>query len=676
MPKRGGLLGNKSGGRGRRRTVLQLGEHPREQSFGFGYQPPPEQDIPRQDPPVQKSANALGGLLSNYGESESDEDEEPPPPPEPKPKPKNKGILKMKMKFVAATTPSSTPPQEVSPAPPPVTATSTPESNGQEKTEVKDEIDAKVFDFLAEINADEEPQENGTSEEKTNGEDNTEVIKAGEGNGEPAVDIQQGDEEEEADSGDEMPEPTAPTTLWQHCLDDGTQCYYYWNIETNEVTWEIPPDYSQYLLQQKEYEERLLKFQTDQEARKNKPTKKKKRAKTEKSQEAKESLDIPTLTEDPPAETSVPSIISLVPYDETPEVVKTKSHLEIGPQLPSNFPSYASSEEAEPVSTQKGDTSAVSSSIEQSLPRESEIEWQSDYTEETKSETEPSDVAKPEKKTLPADDIDKASKILESLEKEFAKRTNKPVQFVEEIKAPAESFEAVVEEDEMDFDIDDIDQQLDLALERKTKSTLAADKVAEKSNKLLETLRSGKRAIDEDIPADSEQTVKKMKMNTVVEDNMGKGELNRSTAASIEDVGEMAELVSDKLAFLDVSSETLTKLQLILVETETRLSDWKEGAISTEYMLKKLKEANTRLEQYESTAAPPGWSCHFDRYGHFLVVVQLTCFPLCHVTMVTTSVTKDNYHWTDSSYVSISDFSISTPKFQIISRLDRVRVLT
>ena len=46
------------------------------------------------------------------------------------------------------------------------------------------------------------------------------------------------------------------------------------------------------------------------------------------------------------------------------------------------------------------------------------------------------------------------------------------------------------------------------------KSTLAADKVAEKSNKLLETLRSGKRAIDEDIPADSEQTVKKMKMNT------------------------------------------------------------------------------------------------------------------------------------------------------------------
>ena len=54
-----------------------------------------------------------------------------------------------------------------------------------------------------------------------------------------------------------------PATEWQHCLDDGTQCYYYWNTASNVVTWEIPPGYSQYLLQFKEYEERCAKYKKE-----------------------------------------------------------------------------------------------------------------------------------------------------------------------------------------------------------------------------------------------------------------------------------------------------------------------------------------------------------------------------------------------------------------------------
>ena len=68
-----------------------------------------------------------------------------------------------------------------------------------------------------------------------------------------------------------------PTTSWQHCLDEGTQHYYYWNTATNEVTWEIPEDYSKYLLLLKEYEERLTKYEViikEWEERKNKPKKK------------------------------------------------------------------------------------------------------------------------------------------------------------------------------------------------------------------------------------------------------------------------------------------------------------------------------------------------------------------------------------------------------------------
>ena len=53
----------------------------------------------------------------------------------------------------------------------------------------------------------------------------------------------------------------APTTLWQHCMDEGTQCYYYWNTVTNDVQWDIPSDYSQYLLLVNEYEDALAKYQ-------------------------------------------------------------------------------------------------------------------------------------------------------------------------------------------------------------------------------------------------------------------------------------------------------------------------------------------------------------------------------------------------------------------------------
>lgn len=52
-----------------------------------------------------------------------------------------------------------------------------------------------------------------------------------------------------------------PTTVWQQCLDEETQCYYYWNYETNEVTWEIPAEFSQYLLLYQEYEHTLASYE-------------------------------------------------------------------------------------------------------------------------------------------------------------------------------------------------------------------------------------------------------------------------------------------------------------------------------------------------------------------------------------------------------------------------------
>lgn len=47
----------------------------------------------------------------------------------------------------------------------------------------------------------------------------------------------------------------APTCAWQAVLDESTQCCYYWNVETNESTWEEPLEYTEYLLKYHKFEE-------------------------------------------------------------------------------------------------------------------------------------------------------------------------------------------------------------------------------------------------------------------------------------------------------------------------------------------------------------------------------------------------------------------------------------
>lgn len=74
--------------------------------------------------------------------------------------------------------------------------------------------------------------------------------------------------------------PDEPTTEWQQCYDENTQHCYYWNINTNEVTWEIPAEFTQYLLLYREYEEKITKLMKEG---KTKPKKKKTHKKSEKS---------------------------------------------------------------------------------------------------------------------------------------------------------------------------------------------------------------------------------------------------------------------------------------------------------------------------------------------------------------------------------------------------------
>lgn len=43
--------------------------------------------------------------------------------------------------------------------------------------------------------------------------------------------------EDEEEDGEPLVEPS---TSWQHLMDENTKHYYYWNTQSNAVTWTIP----------------------------------------------------------------------------------------------------------------------------------------------------------------------------------------------------------------------------------------------------------------------------------------------------------------------------------------------------------------------------------------------------------------------------------------------------
>lgn len=48
---------------------------------------------------------------------------------------------------------------------------------------------------------------------------------------------------------------------------------------------------------------------------------------------------------------------------------------------------------------------------------------------------------------------------------------------------------------------------------------------------------------------------------------------------------------------------------------QTRVADWREGALNGVYLRRRLQEAAEHIKYYELNATPKGWSCHWDRYA-------------------------------------------------------------
>ncbi|KAM4017032.1 formin-binding protein 4 isoform 2-T2 [Anomaloglossus baeobatrachus] len=78
-------------------------------------------------------------------------------------------------------------------------------------------------------------------------------------------------------------------------------------------------------------------------------------------------------------------------------------------------------------------------------------------------------------------------------------------------------------------------------------------------------------------------------------------------------IGELANNLISKLEFLGINRQNVSNFHVLLFQTETRISDWREGALSGSYLKRKLQDASEQIKLYEINATPKGWSCHWDR---------------------------------------------------------------
>nr|XP_057932198.1 LOW QUALITY PROTEIN: formin-binding protein 4 [Doryrhamphus excisus] len=115
------------------------------------------------------------------------------------------------------------------------------------------------------------------------------------------------------------------------------------------------------------------------------------------------------------------------------------------------------------------------------------------------------------------------------------------------------------------------------------------------------------------------------------EDSEQKPDLNAPPKEEVEtpelkfQIGELANTLTSKMDFLGINKKAVSNFQLLLLQTETRIADWREGALNGLYLRRRLQEAAEHIKYYELNAAPKGWSCHWDReHRRYFYVNDLT----------------------------------------------------
>ncbi|KAL3843196.1 hypothetical protein ACJMK2_021141 [Sinanodonta woodiana] len=562
--------------------------------------------------------------------------------------------------------------------------------------------------------------------------------------------------------------PKEPVTPWQQCLDEGTQYYYYWNTKTNEVTWEIPTEYTQYLLRKKEYTEHMEKLQKEGKLKKDDHKKESNGTSVSQdpvSQEAEKKVKTP---KDPnSAEKGLKSIpepsskskrvssgtsdsssdseasnkaSSLVPYDLHRSVTSTSgstkqnkqekrrrsgssdnnssdksaegTKVRLGSELSDTVESTKNDDKRDKTdddSKEKDeeeldiDIDDIDRELEMALERKREelLKLETEEKKSSKSNDKDKDKDKKDKKHKKKDKEDKHHKDDKKKEdrrrrkddrkdddrssKDDKKRDEKRHKHSSDKKDRKEKEKEKEKELPLKKSLietmrEAVEEKKELELKRKRaieelmakelERTIESKQHSRKRHHREDSAESRKRYHRDEVeerrvrddyddewnrvykdgrevdwdrvpplgphtapPPTAEMLAYKDEKKHVVDYGHSQGEPDKkvgpadSTELELKKLEalQLAELALSKLEFLEVTKKGLSKLQILLIELETRHQDWQAGGLTTQHFLAKLREANWQLEQYEESAAPPLWSCHWDRaYRRYFYVHKLT----------------------------------------------------
>lgn len=401
------------------------------------------------------------------------------------------------------------------------------------------EIDAKLADFFNEIASMDADTTTVTDDRKTNRQ---------------AEEVVSSTTEDEAvyQQGGDYSANEANLYPWHPCLDETTNCYYYWNVETNEVQWEPPPQLLAVADAQTTNDSKVIEEDSNVEFE---------HKKEEERQEDEESM------------------------------YQRNENFDTYKELENEENQDNASENDDKQANSKGNTDDEIDGYE--LLEFKEEEQQAECVEKKEASTRKSDVI------FTDDDIP----------------AKKPKLLAAESDDSDDDFATQLLEDTYDHGKQDVvrEKKMDLPDEEDKEmkqGNVAKDEETESEKPLLppEVFEHLKNS----------ETGEKKEDKLIIEEKAPRYDVEE--AEYKQQIMELTSVLTNKLDFLEISRKDVTSLKILLIEMETRISDWREGALDSRHFINKLCEADAQLKQYEESAAPPGWTCHWDRYCISLVL--------------------------------------------------------
>uniref|UniRef100_A0A8B9G7P0 Formin-binding protein 4 n=1 Tax=Amazona collaria TaxID=241587 RepID=A0A8B9G7P0_9PSIT len=346
---------------------------------------------------------------------------------------------------------------------------------------------------------------------------------------------------------------------WQEVWDENTGCYYYWNTQSNEVTWELP----QYLATQVQG---LQHYQHSTVAG---------------------------------ANGGFVAAAEVYPQEKGVGRGTPITKREVKKEVNEGVQALSNSEEEK-----KGVAAALLAPLVPDVVKEEEERWRRKVICKEEVEPPPEEEAKAEEAPAAPEEPEPSRDPLEDT-------------LQEELCSVVQSGESAEEEEEQDT------LELEMVLERKkaelraleegdgsvSGSSPLSDGSQSASQDPARRLASKRGKWKLFVGAASPESASRGSSKTGRESpEQGEAAASMETTDAIADKEPEPEEPQEK-----AKTQGAPKMEEEEQDLKTRIADWREGALNGNYLKRKLQDAAEQLKQYEINATPKGWSCHWDR---------------------------------------------------------------